>query len=84
MEHPVMPNGLPDDLLTLTATAATRLIRDGKLHPEALMDAYLDHIAARNPTVEAFAHFDSAQRSNQHQVIEAAKVADSKYLLGES
>src|ERR1700692_2987583 len=29
------------------------------------------------------AHFNSAQRSNQHQVIEAAKVANSKYLVGE-
>ena len=56
MEHSPMPNRLPADLLTLTAATATRLIRDGKLRPEALMDAYLDHIAARNPAVEAFAH----------------------------
>jgi Asp-tRNA(Asn)/Glu-tRNA(Gln) amidotransferase A subunit family amidase len=39
---------------------ATRLIHDGKLRPEALMDAYLDRIASRNPSVEAFAHFDAA------------------------
>jgi len=49
------------DLLSLTATAAVRLIHDGKLRPEALMDAYLDHIARRDPSVRAFAHFDPAQ-----------------------
>jgi Asp-tRNA(Asn)/Glu-tRNA(Gln) amidotransferase A subunit family amidase len=52
---------MQSDLLALTATAAASLIRDGKLRPEALMDAYLDHIATRNPTVEAFVHFDPAQ-----------------------
>jgi Asp-tRNA(Asn)/Glu-tRNA(Gln) amidotransferase A subunit family amidase len=53
-----MPNA---NLLSLTATQAVRLIHDGKLRPEALMDAYLDHIASRDPTVLAFAHFDPAQ-----------------------
>jgi Asp-tRNA(Asn)/Glu-tRNA(Gln) amidotransferase A subunit family amidase len=49
------------DLIGLTATAAVRLIHDGKLRPEALMDAYLDRIAARDPGVLAFAYFDAAQ-----------------------
>jgi Asp-tRNA(Asn)/Glu-tRNA(Gln) amidotransferase A subunit family amidase len=53
-----MPNA---DLLSLTASVAVRLIHDGKLRPEALMDAYLDHIASRDPTVLAFAHFDPIQ-----------------------
>jgi Asp-tRNA(Asn)/Glu-tRNA(Gln) amidotransferase A subunit family amidase len=52
---------MPADPLSLTATAAVRLIHDGKLRPEALMAAYLDHIASRDPTVLAFAHFDPAQ-----------------------
>jgi Asp-tRNA(Asn)/Glu-tRNA(Gln) amidotransferase A subunit family amidase len=52
---------MPPDLLSLTATEAARLIRDGTLRPEVLMDAYLDRIATRNPTVEAFAHFDPGQ-----------------------
>jgi Asp-tRNA(Asn)/Glu-tRNA(Gln) amidotransferase A subunit family amidase len=52
---------MSNDPADLTATAAVRLIHDGKLRPEALMDAYLDRIASRNPTVEAFAHFDPAQ-----------------------
>jgi Asp-tRNA(Asn)/Glu-tRNA(Gln) amidotransferase A subunit family amidase len=52
---------IPDDLTTLTATAALRLIRDGKLRPEALTEAYLDRIAARDPQVRAFTHFDLAQ-----------------------
>jgi Asp-tRNA(Asn)/Glu-tRNA(Gln) amidotransferase A subunit family amidase len=49
------------ELLSLTATQAVRLIHDGKLRPEALMDAYLDHIARRDPGVLAFAHFDPVQ-----------------------
>src|SRR5580692_2804147 len=52
---------MPGDLLGLTATQAVRLIRDGKLRPEALIAAYLDHIAHRDPTVQAFTHFDPAQ-----------------------
>ena len=46
------------DLNSLTATAAARLVQSGKLRPEALMEAYLDHIAQRDPAVLAFAHFD--------------------------
>jgi Asp-tRNA(Asn)/Glu-tRNA(Gln) amidotransferase A subunit family amidase len=49
------------ELIGLTATQAVRLIQDGKLNPLTLMDAYLDHIATRNPSVEAFAHFDPAE-----------------------
>ena len=52
---------MPGDLIGLTATQAVRLIRDGKLRPEALIAAYLDHIAHRDPTVQAFTHFDPAQ-----------------------
>ena len=52
---------MSNDLLSLTAKQAVRLIHDGKLRPEALMDAYLDHIAGREPSVQAFAHFDPAQ-----------------------
>ena len=51
-----MPN--PADL---TATKAVRLIRDGKLDPIDLMDAYLDRIAEREPAVQAFAYFDPNQ-----------------------
>ena len=42
----------------LTATAAAALIRDGQLRPEALMEACLDRIAAREPRVRAFAWFE--------------------------
>ncbi|HBK05681.1 MAG TPA: amidase [Acetobacteraceae bacterium] len=56
-----MTHTVPADLCSLTATRAARLIRDGKLRPEALMDAYLDRIASRDPSVLAFAHFDAAQ-----------------------
>ena len=58
------PNGdrsMPSDPLSLTATQAVRLIQDGKLRPETLMDAYLDHIANRDPTILAFAHFNPAE-----------------------
>jgi Asp-tRNA(Asn)/Glu-tRNA(Gln) amidotransferase A subunit family amidase len=54
-------SSMPSDLLSLTATRAVRLIHGGKLRPEALMEAYLDRIAGRDPTVRAFAHFDPAQ-----------------------
>jgi Asp-tRNA(Asn)/Glu-tRNA(Gln) amidotransferase A subunit family amidase len=49
---------MSSDLISLTATQAVRLIHDGDLRPEALIDAYLDHIAHRDPAVRAFAHFD--------------------------
>jgi len=49
------------DLLALTATQAVRLIHDGKLRPEALMDACLDRIASREPEVLAFTHLDPQQ-----------------------
>jgi len=56
-----MLHNVPGDLTSLTAAAAVHLIHDGKLHPETLMEAYLDRIATRDPTVQAFAHFDPAQ-----------------------
>jgi len=52
---------MASDLKSLTATAAVRLILGGKLDPIDLMEAYIDRIAARDPTVRAFAHFDSAR-----------------------
>ncbi len=43
----------------LTATELVRLIRAGSLNPVDLMEACLDRIAAREPEVRAFAHFDA-------------------------
>ena len=40
---------MSSNLVSLTATQAVRMIHDGKLRPEALMNAYLDHIAHRDP-----------------------------------
>ncbi len=48
----------------LTATEAARLIRAGKLTPEDLMESCLDRIAAREPEVRAFAHFDPEAARN--------------------
>jgi Asp-tRNA(Asn)/Glu-tRNA(Gln) amidotransferase A subunit family amidase len=53
-----MPHGLPGDLCSLTATQTVRLIRDGKLRTEALVEAVLDRVAAREPQVRALACFD--------------------------
>ena len=64
------------DLDSLTATAAVRLVQSGKLRPEALMEAYLDHIAQRDPSVLAFAHFDP------HHARAAAAAAPSGSLQG--
>lgn len=55
-----MPNDTPNDPCSLTATQASRLVRDEKLRPEALVEAYLDRIAQRDPGVLAFAHFNAA------------------------
>ena len=49
------------DPASLTATAAARLIRAGTLRPEALMEACLARIAAREPAVNAFAYLDPDQ-----------------------
>jgi Asp-tRNA(Asn)/Glu-tRNA(Gln) amidotransferase A subunit family amidase len=61
VESSAMPSDLPGDLLSLTATQAVRLIHDGQLRPEALMETYLEHISGREPHVRAFAHFNPAQ-----------------------
>ncbi len=45
----------------LTAVDAVRLIHDGKLQPVELVEAYIDRIAEREPTVRAFAYFDPEQ-----------------------
>jgi amidase len=42
----------------LTATEAARLIAAGKLSPVDLMESCLDRIAAREPELRAFAHFE--------------------------
>jgi Asp-tRNA(Asn)/Glu-tRNA(Gln) amidotransferase A subunit family amidase len=42
----------------LTATEAVRHIRAGRLSPVTLMEACLDRIAAREPTIRALAHLD--------------------------
>lgn len=44
----------------LSATEAAARIAAGHLRPEALLEACLDRIAAREPTVRAFAHLDPA------------------------
>ncbi len=44
----------------LTATQAASRLQAGTLRPEALMEACLDRIAAREPTVRAFTCFDPA------------------------
>ena len=52
---------MPNDLIALTASAAARMIQTNKLHPLDLAEAYLDHIARREPDVLAFVHFDPDQ-----------------------
>jgi Asp-tRNA(Asn)/Glu-tRNA(Gln) amidotransferase A subunit family amidase len=49
------------DPIKLSAVAASRLIHDGRLNAIDLTEAYLDHIAKRDPTVKAFAYFDPDQ-----------------------
>jgi Asp-tRNA(Asn)/Glu-tRNA(Gln) amidotransferase A subunit family amidase len=49
------------DPAALSATEATRRVRAGTLDAVALMEAWLDRIAAREPAVRAFAAFDADQ-----------------------
>jgi Asp-tRNA(Asn)/Glu-tRNA(Gln) amidotransferase A subunit family amidase len=51
---------MPSDLLSLSATQAARLIHDGALRPETLLEACLDRIATREPVIRVFAHHDPA------------------------
>jgi Asp-tRNA(Asn)/Glu-tRNA(Gln) amidotransferase A subunit family amidase len=48
------------ELADITATTALRAMAAGTLTPEALLEACLDRIAAREPAIHAFAHFDAA------------------------
>src|SRR4051812_27216863 len=49
---------IPNDLRTLSAKQAVRMIDDGALSSEDLTEAYLARIAEREPLIQAFAHFD--------------------------
>ncbi len=49
------------ELADLTATDMASRLRAGSLRPEAVLEACLDRISARDGTVHAFAHFDPAQ-----------------------
>ena len=53
-----MPFGLPGDLCSLTATQTVRLVQDGELRTEALVDAVLERVEAREPELRALAYFD--------------------------
>ncbi len=55
-----MSQNMLGDLCSLTATQAIRRIQDGKLKPDDLMEAYIDRLQAREPSVRAMAHFDPA------------------------
>jgi Asp-tRNA(Asn)/Glu-tRNA(Gln) amidotransferase A subunit family amidase len=51
---------MSNELYRLTATEAARQIASGALKPADLMEACLDRIAAREPTIHAFAFHDPA------------------------
>ena len=51
---------MSNELYRLTATEAARQIAAGSLKPADLMEACLDRIAAREPTIHAFAFHDAA------------------------
>ncbi len=50
---------IPNDLRTLAARQAVRMIADGVLRSEDLTEAYLARISEREPLIQAFAHFDA-------------------------
>ncbi len=51
---------MSNELYRLTATEAARQIEAGTLKPADLMEACLDRIAEREPSIHAFAHLDPA------------------------
>lgn len=53
-----MPLGTSSDPADLSATQAVAMIRNGTLRPEALIEACLDRIAARDPEIRAFVHHE--------------------------
>ncbi|WP_043363925.1 amidase [Belnapia sp. F-4-1] len=60
------------DPSTLSATEATRRVRDGRLSATALTEALLARIAAREPAVRAFVHLDPALALRQAAAVDQA------------
>lgn len=60
----------------ISATEITRMIREGKTTPSAVMAAHLDRIAAREADVGAFIHLDA------DRAMERARAADDKPATG--
>ena len=61
------------DLAKLTATAAMQQINSGDITSEQLTQACLNRIAAREPEVKAFAHFDAEHALTQARAADAAR-----------
>ncbi len=66
------------DPASLGAAEAARRIRPGSLTAEALMQACLDRVAAREDTVHAFVHLDAGA------ALTAARAADARVAAGHS
>jgi Asp-tRNA(Asn)/Glu-tRNA(Gln) amidotransferase A subunit family amidase len=63
------------DLTQLTATDASKLMAAGKLTSEDLTKACIARIEAREPEVNAFAHFDAEHALEQARTIDRARAA---------
>ncbi len=61
------------DLCRLTATDASKLLAAREITSEALVKAYLDRIAAREPEVQAFAYLDPEHAMAQAKASDAAR-----------
>lgn len=64
------------DPVSLSAVEMARLIREGQLTAAAVMEACLARMAAREPVVQAMAHFDP------RAAMQAAEAADRKLKAG--
>lgn len=60
-------------LTALTATKAAEKLRSGAMSAETYTQACLDQIAAREPTVHAFAHLDAAHALAQARALDERK-----------
>src|SRR5690349_12122230 len=71
-EHGMSTSGFTQPLHTLTATDIVQAIRNGHTTCEAVAHACLEHIAACEPTVQAW------QYLNEDQVIAQARALDRR------
>jgi Asp-tRNA(Asn)/Glu-tRNA(Gln) amidotransferase A subunit family amidase len=65
-----------DDLCDLTATALARAVRENRISPVDIADAFVDRVQRVNPSLNALIHFDAEQVRADARELERAQRAD--------